>query len=512
MRQFLLLSAFVGATALIPVSAKALDIAAPASDQSQYLQKLLSQAGAHIQSEDFYKAIKSLRTLIDNPQFGSLPSDTQVSCYRLLSIALLNSDKPEEAYDALERARRVPGDATNYEYWRLRLAIAPRLKKHQDAVEALTVLASRFPRRIQEIDRNIVYSIVNLSNEIQDRRASKRRLLEALLSAPYTPQETGYSVESLSFELFEIYTSEGDINKAATIAAAFVEPESLIKLRIDKRYIGYRQMTEAQIAAAYEAQLARHRDFANRNPTLLAGPELVAYDLNQLDRSEEALKVIDEALSKHDRAPVNRKPYDDLATRLNWTLDTKSRILWELERYAEAERVLRMARDVAVANGRDMVSQKINLAGLYTSLSRPNEALKEVGNVKVHQANLYGLMSMEGVKVCAYAQTGETDKMKASLAVMLQNAKAAYPPLQSALLCAEDSDTLAKVIIDKLEDPDTRTYALMDVQNYLQRKWSTPEPLARQDIWKKTLNRADVQASILKYGEIISLPIRPFYF
>ncbi|MFP1130609.1 hypothetical protein [Asticcacaulis sp. W401b] len=317
MRQFLFVAALVGASALIPVSATALDTAARVSDQSQYLQKWLADADSHLQAGDFKKAIKSLRTIIDNAQFGSLPPDTQVLCYRLLSIALLNSNAPEEAYDALERARHVPGDATNYEYWRLRLAIAPRLKKHQDAVEALTVLASRFPHRIQEIDRNIVFSIVYSSNEIQDGKASKRRLLEALQSAHYTPQESGYSVESLSFELFEIYVSKGETEKAATVAAALIEPDSLIRLRIDKRYNAYRHVTDAQITAAYEAQLARHRDFAYRNPTLLAGPDLVALDLNDLDRPEEALKVIDEALNKHDRAPVNRKPYDDVATRLN---------------------------------------------------------------------------------------------------------------------------------------------------------------------------------------------------
>lgn len=509
MRQFLFLAAFASATALIPVSAKALDTAAPLSDQSQSLQKLLADSGSHLQSGDFKRAIKSLRTLVNNAQFGSLPSDTQVLCYRLLAIALLNSNAPEEAYDALERARRVAGDATDYEYWRLRLAVAPRLRKHQDAVEALTVLASRFPDRIQEIDRSIVLSIVFFSNEIQDGKASKRKLLEALQSAPYSPQESGYSTESLSFELFEIYASKGETEKAATIAAALIEPDSLIRLRIDKRYNAYRQVTDEQIAAAYEAQLERHRDFANRNPTLLAGPDLIALDLNELDRSEEALRVIDEALYKHDHAPVNRKSYEDLGTRLNWALDTKSRILWQLGRHADAEQVLKMARDVSIAYGRDMVSQKINLGALYTALSRPNEALKEVGNIRVSQANLYGQMSAEGVRVCAYAQTRDTDKMNASLGLMLQNAKAAYKPLQTALLCAEDRDTLAKVIIDQLEDPDTRTYALMSVQTYLPQKNSTPVQMSRGAVWEKTLTRADVQAAILKHGEIISLPVRP---
>lgn len=499
------------AIALTPVSVFAATAAhtTPVS-QPQTLESLFASLDRQLKAEQYGDANTSLLAITAHPQFSQLPSEVQLACYRLLALIQLDAGALDASYGSLLKAGNLPGEVLDSDYWHLRAKLALQLKKKTDAVSAMTALASRFPQELHTMDRHFITSIVRLSDEIEDGKVSKRKLLEALHAAVYTPQDSAYSAEWLFFDLFEIYVADKATEKATDIAAEMIEPENLIRFRIDKRYATYRQVTDAEIAAAFEAQLVRHRAFADSHPRLLAGPSLVAGDLDNLARSEEGLKLIDEALAKIAAAPKDKPAYDDLADQHNWALDTKYRLLTQLGRYAEAEQALKQGRDAAIAAGDDLVSQKINLGGFYNVLGRPQEALKEVADIKPEHASIYGQMSAEEVRACAYAQTGETTKLKASLDLMLKNAKDAYWPLETALLCAGESDTLAKVIIAQIEDPDTRTGALMNIQTYLPDGHPTPAEAAREALRQKTLARADLQAAVRKHGEIASLPVRRF--
>jgi tetratricopeptide (TPR) repeat protein len=478
--------------------------------QPQTLESLFASFDRQIKAEQWDDANTSLLAITAHPQFGQLPAEVQLVCYRLLALIQLDADSLDASYSTLLKAGTLPSEVLDADYWRLRASVAARLKKKADAVSAMTALASRFPQELHTMDRGFIASMVRLGDEIEDGKAAKRKLLEALRAAVYTPQDSANSAEWLLFDLFEIYVADKATEKATDLAAELIEPESLIRLRVDKRYGAFRKVTDADIATAFEAQLARHRAFALSHPRLLAGPTVLAIDLDNLARSEEGLNLIDDALTRIAAAPKDKPSYDDLADQHNWALDTKYRLLANLGRYAEAEQALKDGRDIALAAGDDTVSQKINLGGFFNVLGRPSDALNEVADIKPEQASLYGQMSAEEVRACAYAQTGETTKLKTSLELMLKNAKAAYAPLETALLCAGDSERLAKVIIARLEDPDTRADALVNIQTYLPDGHPTPLQIARETIRKKTLSRADVQATIAKYGEIISLPVRVY--
>lgn len=511
MNRILGLAGIALAIALTPVSGFGATAAhtTPVS-QPQTLESLFASFDRQVKAEQWEDANTSLLAITAHPQFNELPPGVQLVCYRLLALIQLDDGSLDASYGTLLKAGNLPTDVLDADYWRLRASVAARLKKKADAVSAMTALATRFPQELHTMERGFIASMVRLGDEIEDGKAAKRKLLEALRAAVYTPQDSAYTAEWVLFDLFEIYVADKATEKANDLAAELIEPENLIRLRIDKRYSGFRKITDADIATAFEAQLARHRAFALSHPRLLAGPTVLASDLDNLARSEEGLKLVDDALTRIAAAPKDKPVYDDLADQHNWALDTKYRLLANLGRYAEAEQALKDGRDIALAAGDDVVSQKINLGGFYNVLGRPSEALKEVADINPEQASLYGQMSAEEVRACAYAQMGETAKLKTSLELMLKNVKAAYAPLETALLCTGDSERLAKVIIGRLENPDTRADALVSVQTFLPDGQPTPLQTARENIRQKTLAREDVQASIAKFGEIISLPVRVY--
>lgn len=169
------------------------------------------------------------------------------------------------------------------------------------------------------------------------------------------------------------------------------------------------------------------------------------------------------------------------------------------------------AHEISRQNQSDMVSHKINLGGFHNSLARPKDALKAVSHIADKDASTYGQMSAEEVRACAYAQMGDSAKLKASLDKMMapENAKIGYRPLETALLCAKESDRLAQFIIARLDDPKTRNSALMGLQTYLPTPGATAQDKVLATRQAAVIARDDIQAAVKKYGRIISIPTQP---
>lgn len=304
-------------------------------------------------------------------------------------------------------------------------------------------------------------------------------------------------------DLFEIYATQGNDDKAREILPALVSPGSVLDIRVDNRFARFVAADPGRFdyAKAQDAEIATDRQLADAHPDLLAGAHSLADDLANAGQLDAALKVDDDAIA---RAQADHQAYSDGGDYLRWIHDGRAGTLARLGRWDEAAAEMVLARQLSGSD--DTVSQTINLADLYYEMGKPQDALDTVKNVADGNASPYGQMSANEARACAYAEQGDTARLAEALHYATAHIDDGWAPARSALLCAGDVDRLAAQVIARLDNPDTRVDTLVSVQDYM----PLPHPSAMQtrmaDTWTKVVARDDVRAAIARYGIVISLP------
>jgi tetratricopeptide (TPR) repeat protein len=333
-----------------------------------------------------------------------------------------------------------------------------------------------------------------------DRRFA---LLEALYGANWKPHDALLSADRQWRELALLMLDRGQVNRAGAVAETVSAPYALIEMRADRRF----DPLIDRDAPRYEAEEAAARrldlleEAAGRSPDRLQAYNAVAGVLIESRRTTEALKLLDEVLARAS-APNGGKPaFTDTGEELAWTMDYRARALAQLGRYDEAVTQLRAAAE-RPEYGEPNVSQSINLAGLLSALGRAREAQAVTDAVLVRQLSPYGRMQAEAVRACARAQLGDRAGVARSLAYLQSHEADAPPALQDALICAGDLSGAARLYVARLTDPERRTAALAELQDYAAPPSMTPleRELARRRLLVRS--RAEVRAAIARVGRI----------
>ena len=186
----------------------------------------------------------------------------------------------------------------------------------------------------------------------------------------------------------------------------------------------------------------------------------------------------------------------DAGEELAWTMDYRARALAQLGRFDEAVAQLRAAAE-RPEYGAPNVSQSINLAGLLADLGRGAEAEAIVAQVMARGLSPYGRMQAEAVRACA--RTGPAAE---ALAYLREHQADAPAALQDALICEGDLQAAARLYIERLSDPDRRTSALAELQDYATPPVMTPLQQAAIRRREQLRRRPDVQAAIARVGRI----------
>lgn len=135
-------------------------------------------------------------------------------------------------------------------------------------------------------------------------------------------------------------------------------------------------------------------------------------------------------------------------------------------------------------------------------LGRPQEALRAVQDVDDKDASEYGLTELAQVKVCAYAQSGEKAKARAAVDALLVHPSLDPESVRLSLLCIDDEDRLAQVILGRLKDQLTRNYELAADQAYAPTPNPTPFLATMARRLDTVLHRRDVRAALSRYGVV----------
>ncbi len=498
---------WLAATAVLCVTTPAMADSAPqaAGHADTALQAAVKAADVKMADRDAKGAESDLKAAVADPQFASASPSVRAHLLTLLGICENINNEPEAAFQHLGDAGTIAPDMRNRYYWVELAYVAYHLHKDEVLGDALTHAVTIAPERANALSADLVFAALGRLRQLKDDNAHRRDLLEALVQAHYDPDANPTAGETVRRSLFELYVDAGEEAKATALIPTLVAPASAIDLRADNRYRKYVDddagltdfpgMVDRYIAAL------RTRQGSGGLPVA----QELALTLAAANRLPQALQVVDNALLLGGLAPGATT--SDTGDETKWLLDTRTRILGLMGRWDEVEAAQIKARDAALKEGRDLVSQKINLADLYNRLGRPRDALKELTDLDAGGASVYGKMVAEAVRACAYATLVDKDRLKASLDTLRANADEAPGPLYDALVCTGDEDGAAARIIARLDNPDLRNAQLAAVQDYL----PAPHPTAYDQIIagheKNIAKRPDVQAAIAKYGVIESYPI-----
>ena len=484
----------IAATAYAGIDTSPSSTAKP-SPQSQ----ALADAVAMSERGDVSRAIPALNAIIASKDFGQLSLLEQRTVYRILAVDETLAGDHAAAFAAAKHASEM--DIADVHDWILRAGAAQRMGDTGDEVLSITTAAKRFPDYLPQIDDDYILAINRLAGSLGDGGRSQRQFLQALFDAQWRPRNPFLDTDVLLLDLVGFRQADGDVSGAQKIADRIAAPSELLAISVDRRFAQLTQYQTEPGAFTHidEQYLERMKMLSQSNPQSLEGVVTVAQELIVLHRNSEALSLIDSALGKVKSPDDN--PFSDYDERAIWAIQVRVDALSALGRNDEA-----LAAQIDASRhperGHPNVSQTLNLSEMYNDLGRPHDALAVLADFDPANVSLYGKMVLMSDRACSFAQLGNREQLSETLKFMTDHARDA-PRLQlEALLCSNDLDGAARAFIAQLEDPATRTSALVATQ-YDSSPDSLP-PFKREWVgrWRALLARPDVVAEISRVGRV----------
>jgi tetratricopeptide (TPR) repeat protein len=383
---------------------------------------------------------------------------------------------------------------------------------NQLTVQSFDAVSANAPQYIKNLEYRTVWRLLRAAREADSSGASELRIHEALVSQGYAPPDA-VPDDGLRRDHARLLLQRGEVTRARERVTTIVDPQSLLAMRIDRRFEALRSEPDFEqrfdLVAAVERSIARARENVAANPRLL-GPSLdLVQSIRLLGRREEALAEVDRVLARA-QGPEGPSLFDDHEDQLNWLLNERSYILYDLDRRDEARTTFGQAIG-AGEGGHWNVSQVINFASLLQSEGRSTEAVEVLRTVG--RASPYGDMWAASIRACAGENLRNAALRDEAMAFLRAHEDDNPAALTRGLLCINDLDGAAAVYVRRLGNPEHREVALLALQIYEPSPVILSEQEAELDRRQATVrDRPDVRAAAEAVGRIERVPLHSVYW
>ena len=398
----------------------------------------------------------------------------------------------------------VAGDGeeggTEYRQWRERLDGAAKRHDAAEEILCLTTIGRRWKWALGTLPNRLVDQVAR-DSELARVGELRIELLQMLYDIRWLDSDGGEPSrwwQQLSLDLLDRNRQE----EAVAVAAHITDPYSLIALQADNRYkrIAGSEFVERDILKATERELDRRQALAAQQPRDLRRVLQVTSGFMWLHRYEDVLQLTGTVLQRRATA-LQATPYDDMPREFPWILDMRARALKALGRYDE---VLALLRQACEESKQDLVSHPLNLSILLAELNHPREAVAAIPPLK--DASPYGHAVGAMLRVMLASELEDAAGLNAALEELRTEGRDYPGILERALIIAGKDDEAAAELIARLSDPDLRSDALVEVQDYA----NHPVPAHVVEWRKRQLAlraRPDVRRAVQAYGRIRSYAI-----
>jgi tetratricopeptide (TPR) repeat protein len=484
----------VGLALLFATSARA-----DAATDFQTASKALDAARA---KGDCMGGAVAAATIVASPSFDALSDAQKLSLWGFGADCAWKSGNLELALEDARHGTALP-DAPDW-LWRMRLVASVALTRPNDAADAVESIVRARPAAITTMDATILTEIVGDLVVRFQRPDIASRLLGALEAANY--QAPGLNkADRLWFDFALIELAAGHADHASALMKHVTRSDLLLQARLDARFSNLVAANPGQfdVTAAMNAELAAKLAGMKEHPDSLAQVLTVSASLRSLERSDEALAVVQGALDRLAAAGPSTTAFAD---QKRWTYGAhrqKALILTELGRADEAVAALGEGAEASPSGGVN-VAQAIDHAGFLIMAGHPAEALQGLASPVFDQAvpqlspNQVAYVHYD--RACADAMLGRSAASASELDFLAAHRDYSEEGGLAALLCADKEDAFAADMIARLADPYLRGDVLQWLCEY-------DVPTQYPPI-EKTMNarlaaireRPDVQAAVAKVG------------
>lgn len=428
--------------------------------------------------------------------------DIEHRALRLLANALADQGRCAEETNTAERAIE-PNDASA-RAWYFAFYVVYSCEDYSRATELLIGLHQRHPQEIANLDDNAMLRVA-----VRVRNAA---LLNYIVDGGWTPDDPATDISELRLGLVRSHLADG--NQAAALSAArtfadngHADLGAVIVFLSDRTFDPIIATDPTRFSLLRLINRFADNGFAKyaAHPDRLSVLNALGDMLYVLNRADEALMLVDDALARIDAAGDDDPPFEDVEDALNWTYQVRARLRGRLGHDDEALSDLQAGAEQGEDGGTN-VSQRLNRAGYLLSIDRFADALAQAEGVRPADLSPYGRSVRRSIMICAYSRLGRTEEMRSALVEAEARAADSYRNFQTAAWCANDLDRAARAYISRLESIDERRNAILDLQSFA----GEPPP----ERWQKDhpiYGRSDVDAAIDRAMHLRQYPIgRPY--
>ena len=488
--------------ATIPYTVPALaDSATESAPAVESVRSLMEAAVALDMAGQVGEAHAKVSQALRTTEFQSLGAVEQHSLVALAGMFAFRAGDSKSAHEHFMRASAF--EATHVEDWLGRLASAGMLNDKVDVGNCLLVIARRWPTSLAQLDdRSIEYSAQQLDDTAPEHL--QRQLLQALLDVGWK-SKLGVEPDELWRLLARLSLQAGQLDKAAEVLKRIHSAETLIRIRIDRRFETFWATlpNPADVDGIQRNTLQRTETAMVERPRSLDAVAAHCYALRMLGQWQAMLNTTDTALQRIRKE--GSSAYDDVEKNLAWIMNHRANALEALGHVNEAATQLQEARRLP-ENGVSNVSQTINLGALYLRLHRPAAAITVTENMDRQVLTDNGLMRLEAVRQHALDLLGRKKEAAVALAFLKTHRDADRDGYLDALVRKGAVAPAAAELIKMLETPSDRDAALWSVQTFRSsEKGPHNKDFARTR--ETMLSRGDVRAAIEKVGQRFDWPL-----
>lgn len=455
--------------------------------------------------DDWQKVKSELQPIVDTPDFRALAPDAVNSGLALLGVADVELHDYASGSALLRRATAMAN--TNGAQWFFRLIADGGLRDQDDTLVCIATLAQHWPDQLRDVDDRFLGQLFFFTRTLPEAREHRFEALSALEAINYTPSDPFVDPSRMWFDLSLMLIERGDVAHAAKAAVRVTNPETMVEIVSDKRFDAVVASDPAHydVMAGVNQHVASMRAAVAAHPDRLSGVVELSRALSQTRQSAEALSIVENAMAHLHPGDGQASPYSDLDDQINWIGDRRSAALMNLHRVDEA--VAEMVRSAGEhEQGGVNVSQAINLGEMYNNLARPADAIAELASFDPAHASPFGDMQYYAVEACAYAQLHDTAHYGEAATYLHAHKSDAPDALLTGLLCANDLDGAAQVLIEMVRDPETRSETLLAAQNFAEQAFVAPFELEMHQRRQALIARPDVRRAIDAVGRVRSYP------
>jgi beta-barrel assembly-enhancing protease len=494
---------FALGVAFVSVSSGALSVetASPAAISTDALRLQLKTAFANARENNLAATLDALEAIVDAPAFADLPTSERHAALAQAANDSQRLKRHREAESYASRAVALPEQ--NVDDWRIRLFASTAVGDAPVEVESLTTIGLRWRYELGQLPASTILTVASDARGAQLGDV-RREMLEELFDVRWHTADGG-EPRNLWRDLSLMLLDQGKRDQAIIVATHVTDSSDIIAMRADNRYqplLKSRDVPHDPRKAA-EAEVERLTRWREQHPRSL---EVVTHLLGALMRTgqnQQALDLVGEVTRGVEAASVGATPYDDLDTQYGWVLNSQSTALRHMGRFEDAVASLQRALQWTTEKKIDArISHAINLAALLCELDRPREALPLL---PTEGLSPYGKMQRADVNLMIQMQLGDAAAVESTLVELRELSQHSLATLQRALAVAGRVDEAAALLLSRLQSPQLRADALIELQDYatvpltaLGKEWNAQRHTLRE--------RPEIRAVLAQVGKIERYP------